>query len=144
MVLELRPAHDPNETYGFVGVVTSLKDLSASVWMWHREGNNHDGTVAHPQGDRDSAEPAAADDLPPLLKGSARFHRSSPTSTSRSTIDSSTSRAGAGELKQFDVSDPFNPIETGSVKLGGIVRRQAHPRVRTTAQRRTADGRDQP
>jgi methanethiol oxidase len=34
---------------------------------------------------------------------------------------------GTGELKQFDVSDPFNPIETGSVKLGGIVRRQAHP-----------------
>ena len=40
MVLELRPAHNPTETYGFAGVVTSLKDLSASVWMWHREGNN--------------------------------------------------------------------------------------------------------
>ena len=24
MVLELRPAHDPNKEYGFVGVVTSL------------------------------------------------------------------------------------------------------------------------
>lgn len=34
MVLELRPAHDPRKTYGFAGVVTSLKDLSASVWMW--------------------------------------------------------------------------------------------------------------
>jgi selenium-binding protein 1 len=34
---------------------------------------------------------------------------------------------GTGELKQFDVSDPFNPVETGSVKIGGIVRRQAHP-----------------
>jgi selenium-binding protein 1 len=40
MVLELRPAHDPRETYGFAGVVTSLKDLSASVWMWSREGRN--------------------------------------------------------------------------------------------------------
>ena len=29
MVLELRPSHDPNKTYGFVGVVTSLKDLSS-------------------------------------------------------------------------------------------------------------------
>jgi methanethiol oxidase len=37
MVLELRPAHDPNKDYGFVGVVTSLKDLSASVWMWYRD-----------------------------------------------------------------------------------------------------------
>jgi hypothetical protein len=34
---------------------------------------------------------------------------------------------GTGELKQYDVSDPFNPRETGSVKLGGIVRRHPHP-----------------
>ena len=32
MVLELRPAHDPTKAYGFVGVVVSLKDLSASIW----------------------------------------------------------------------------------------------------------------
>ena len=38
MVLELRPAHNPTETYGFVGVVTSLKDLSSSIWLWYREG----------------------------------------------------------------------------------------------------------
>ena len=44
MVLELRPAHDPTETYGFVGVVTSLKDLSSSIWLWHREGSNGGGT----------------------------------------------------------------------------------------------------
>ena len=37
MVLELRPAHDPNKDYGFVGVVTSLKDLSASIWLWYRD-----------------------------------------------------------------------------------------------------------
>jgi methanethiol oxidase len=36
MVLEMRPAHDPRKTYGFVGVVVSLKDLSASVWLWHK------------------------------------------------------------------------------------------------------------
>src|SRR5947209_5563680 len=39
MVLELRPAHDPKKAYGFVGVVTSLKDLSSSIWMWHRNGD---------------------------------------------------------------------------------------------------------
>ena len=32
MVLELRPAHDPRRTYGFVGVVVSVEDLCASVW----------------------------------------------------------------------------------------------------------------
>ena len=37
MVLELRPAHDPNQTYGFAGVVISRQDLSASVWAWYRE-----------------------------------------------------------------------------------------------------------
>jgi len=34
---------------------------------------------------------------------------------------------GTRELKQFGVSDPFNAVETGSVKIGGIVRRQSHP-----------------
>jgi methanethiol oxidase len=29
MVLELRPAHDPEASYGFVGVVVSTADLSA-------------------------------------------------------------------------------------------------------------------
>jgi methanethiol oxidase len=34
---------------------------------------------------------------------------------------------GTGELRQYDVSDPFNPVLTGSVHLGGIVRRAPHP-----------------
>src|SRR5580700_3309970 len=37
MALELRPAHDPTRAYGFLGVVVSLKDLSASIWVWHRD-----------------------------------------------------------------------------------------------------------
>ena len=38
MALELRPAHDPTKAYGFMGCVISVKDLSASVWLWYREG----------------------------------------------------------------------------------------------------------
>ena len=34
---------------------------------------------------------------------------------------------GTGELKQYDVADILNPVETGSVRLGGIVGRQPHP-----------------
>jgi methanethiol oxidase len=34
---------------------------------------------------------------------------------------------GTGELKRFDVSNPRQPRETGSVRLGGIVERAAHP-----------------
>ncbi len=34
---------------------------------------------------------------------------------------------GTGELKQYDVSDTLHPREAGSVRLGGIVGRAAHP-----------------
>jgi selenium-binding protein 1 len=37
MALELRPSHDPEQTWGFVGVVVSTEDLSASVWRWSRQ-----------------------------------------------------------------------------------------------------------
>jgi len=65
MVLELRPAHDPAKAYGFVGVVVSLKDLSASIWLWHRENNDWkiQKVIEIP------AEPADPEKLPPLLKG---------------------------------------------------------------------------
>ena len=128
MVLELRPAHDPNETYGFVGVVTSLKDLSASVWMWYREGSDRSGAWRIRKVIEIPAEPAPADDLPPIFKG---FGAAPPLVTDINlSLDDRflyVSCFGTGELKQFDVSDPFNPVETGSVKLGGMVRRQPHP-----------------
>ena len=31
------------------------------------------------------------------------------------------------ELQQYDVSDPFHPKQTGSVRIGGMVRRAPHP-----------------
>jgi selenium-binding protein 1 len=124
MVLELRPAHDPTEAYGFVGVVTSLADLSSSVWAWYREG----GTWKVRKVITIPAEPTDPERLPPLLKG---FGAVPPLVTDINlSLDDRflyVSCWGTGELKQFDVSDPFNPIETGSILLGGIVRRQAHP-----------------
>ncbi len=36
---------------------------------------------------------------------------------------------GTGELKQYDVSDPFNPRPAGSVRLGGIVKRAPHEKA---------------
>ena len=124
MVLELRPAHDPKEAYGFVGVVTSLADLSASVWMWYREND----TWAIRKVIEIPAEPADADLLPPLLKG---FGAVPPLITDINlSLDDRflyVSCFGTGELLQYDVSDPFNPKLTGSVHLGGIVRKTAHP-----------------
>lgn len=125
MVLELRPSHDPNKTYGFVGVVTCLKDLSASVWMWYREDN---GKWAIRKVIDVPAEPADPDQLPPLLKG---FGAVPPLITDINlSLDDRwlyVSCWGTGELRQYDVSDPFNPVLTGSIHLGGIVRRTAHP-----------------
>jgi selenium-binding protein 1 len=69
MVLELRPSHDPNKTYGFVGVVTSLKDLSSSIWVWYREGSNGNGTWKIRKVIEIPAEAADPEKLPPLLKG---------------------------------------------------------------------------
>ena len=40
MALELRPSHDPNATWGFVGAVVSTEDLSASVWRWSRDNGS--------------------------------------------------------------------------------------------------------
>src|SRR5207245_10895714 len=35
---------------------------------------------------------------------------------------------GTGEMRQYDVSEPFNPKLSGSIHIGGIVRRAAHPK----------------
>ena len=130
IALELRPAHDPTRAYGFVNTVVSLNDLSANIFLWHRkEGAN---------GAKDAweatkvitipAEPAAEDQLPPALKP---FKAVPPLVTDiELSVDDQflyVSCWGTGELKQFDVSDPSNPTEAGSVRIGGIVGQRAHP-----------------
>jgi selenium-binding protein 1 len=122
MVLELRPAHDPSRAYGFVGVVTSTADLTASVWLWNRR---EDGAVG---AEKVITVPAEPDRLPEILKP---FGAVPPliTDIALSVDDRSlyVSCWGTGELKRFDVSDPRAPRETASVRLGGIVERTAHP-----------------
>ena len=121
MLLELRPAHDPRKTHGFAGAVISTADLSASIWTWFRE----DGEWRMRKVITIPAEPADAEDLPPLLKG---FEAVPPLVTD---IDLSlddrflyVSCWGLGELHQYDVSDPFRPVLTGKVEIGGIVNKK--------------------
>jgi selenium-binding protein 1 len=126
MVLELRPAHDPRKAYGFVGVVISLANLSSSIWMWYLDKQSGDWKtrkiIEIP------AEPADPADLPPLLQG---FKAVPPlVSDINLSLDDRflyVSCWGTGELRQYDVSDPFQPKLTGSAKIGGIVNRGAHP-----------------
>ncbi|HLV01593.1 MAG TPA: selenium-binding family protein [Acidobacteriota bacterium] len=124
MTLELRPAHDPTRDYGFMGVVLSLNDLSSSIWLWHRKNGEWEieKIIDIP------AEPAEPDQLPPLLKD---FKAVPPlVSDINLSLDGRflyVSCWGTGEFRQYDVSDPFKPKLTGSVHLGGIVRRASHP-----------------
>jgi selenium-binding protein 1 len=126
LVFELRPAHDPTKAYGFVNSVISLKDLSASIWTWYRDGN----TWAVKKIIEIPAEAAAPDALPPMLKG---FAAVPPLVTD---IDLSMDDRflyvacwGTGDLRQYDVSDPFAPKLTGTVRIGGIVSRSSHPKA---------------
>jgi methanethiol oxidase len=125
MVLELRPSHDPNRTYGFVGVVISLKDLSASIWLWSRDNGKWGAkkVIEIP------AEPAEPDLLPPLLQG---FKAVPPLVTDLNlSLDDKwlyVSCWGTGELRRYDVSAPDNPKLTSVLQIGGIVRRASHPR----------------
>ena len=125
LVLELRAAHDPTKPYGFVNVVVSLKDLSSSIWLWHRDN----GSWKTQKVIEIPAEPASPDQLPPMLKG---FKAVPPlvTDINLSLDDRLLYVAcwGTGEMRAYDVSDPYHPRLTGSAHLGGIVRRAAHPR----------------
>ncbi len=124
LVFELRQARDPTKAYGFAGVVISLKDLSSSIWLWHRSN----GQWAAKRIIDIPAEPAEPDQLPPLLKG---FKAVPPLLTDINlSLDDRFLYAscwGSGEVRQYDVSDPLNPKLTGSVRIGGIVRRSPHP-----------------
>jgi methanethiol oxidase len=124
IVLELRPAHDPTKEYGFVNTVISLDNLSSGIFLWHRQ----DGEWTAQKVIEIPAEPATEDQLPPALKP---FKAVPPlVSDIELSVDDQflyVSCWGTGELKQFNVSDPFNPKETGSLRIGGIVGKEGHP-----------------
>jgi selenium-binding protein 1 len=124
MVLELRPAHDPRRTYGFVGVVTNVENLAASIWLWYER----DGDWAVERVIEIPAQPAAAEQLPPLLAG---FGAAPALVTDINlSLDDRwlyVSCWGTGEFHQYDVSDPHQPRLTANVRLGGLVDPSSHP-----------------
>jgi methanethiol oxidase len=124
IALELRPAHDPTKAYGFVDTVISVEDLTTSVFTWYADNGTWKArkTVSVPP------EPAEPDRLPPALQP---FGAVPPLSSDQIlTLDDRflfLSCWGTGELLAFDVTDPFKPVQTGSVRIGGIVARTPHP-----------------
>lgn len=132
IALELRPAHDPTRDYGFVNTVVNLDDLSSSIWVWRRARGSNGGTPtweAH-KVITIPAEPADEERLPPALQP---FKAVPPlVSDIELSVDDRflyVSCWGTGELRQYDVSNPFSPRLTGSVRIGGIVGRDGHPAV---------------
>jgi selenium-binding protein 1 len=78
MVLELRPAHNPEKEYGFVGVVTNVGDLSSST-----------------RSSRSRRSPPTPQTCRPFSRGSGLSLPWSPTSACRWMIAICTFRAGA-------------------------------------------------
>ena len=143
MVLELRPAHDPTKGYGFVGVVVSLKDLSASIWLWHA---SKDGGWAIEKVIEIPAEPAEPEQLPPLLQG---FKAVPPLITDINlSVDDRYSvrvllgygRAPAVRRERSIQAEEDRLREARWNRQQGRAREQA----RSRAERRAADDRDQP
>ncbi|MDJ0627103.1 MAG: selenium-binding protein SBP56-related protein [Rhodobacter sp.] len=125
MALEIRPAHDPVKEYGFCGVVVDTTNLQGAIFTWWRDEN---GEWQAKKTITIDPQPADPDDLPELLKG---FGAVPPLVTD---IDLSLDDKylyvacwGQGEMHQYDVSDPMNPVLAGKVEIGGIVKKTKHP-----------------
>ncbi|MBP01233.1 MAG: selenium-binding protein [Rhodospirillaceae bacterium] len=124
MALEIRPAHDPSKEYGFCGSVVNNTNLEGAVFTWWRnEGGKFESkkTITIPP------VPSDVNDLPELLKG---FGAVPPLITD---IDLSLDDKylyvacwGTGELHQYDVSDPMNPLFNSKISIGGIVNKTKH------------------
>ncbi|QKT03552.1 selenium-binding protein [Ectothiorhodospiraceae bacterium 2226] len=130
MALEVRPAHEPAQQYGFVGVVVNTENLNGEIWLWYKDQPTDREFQAKKVID---IPPAAAspDELPELLKGF------SAVPALITDIDLSlddrflyVSCWGLGELHQYDVSDPHHPTLAGKVEIGGIARHAKHPNGR--------------
>jgi selenium-binding protein 1 len=128
LVFELRPARNPTKAYGFAGVVISVKDLSSSIWLWYKDGREENAEWKVRKVIEIPAEPADPSLLPPMLKD---FGAVPPLVTDVNlSLDDRylyVSCFGSGEFRQYDVSDPLQPRLNGTIQMGGMVRRAAHP-----------------
>ena len=139
MALEVRPAHDPVEEYGFLGVVVDTTNLEGSIWTWWREGGKFhiEKTATIPP------EPAPKEHCRRCCKASAPCRRWSPTSTCRRRQISLCRLLGHGRDASIRCQ---RPEEAETCRLGAR-RRHRTPDPASERQgvcRRAADGRDQP
>ena len=119
--LEIRWLHDPDADQGFVGAA-----LSSTMWHFHRDNGSYSAEkVIAVDGVEQEGWPFPVPGLITDLVVSMddRFLYFSNWLH--------------GDLRQYDISDPANPRETGRLQLGGVLGRAVRRRPR--AQRRPAD-----
>ncbi|MBV8400774.1 MAG: selenium-binding protein, partial [Acetobacteraceae bacterium] len=94
------------------------------IWTWYRE----DDRWAAQKVITIPAEPADPNQLPAVLK-TFKACPSLVTDIELSVDDRYlyVSCWGTGDFLQYDVTDPFNPLLTGKLRIGGIVSRAPHP-----------------
>ncbi|MHB1611425.1 MAG: selenium-binding protein SBP56-related protein [Sulfobacillus sp.] len=120
MALEVRPAHDPSATYGFLGVVVDVTSLASSIWMWYQENHRWEirkvieiPAVAANLADVPEIVKPFGGQVPPLLSDIVL------------SLDDHYLYAalwGIGEIHQYDVSDPLHPFLASRIELGGMAR----------------------
>ena len=124
MVLELRPLHNPLETKGFVNTVVNVKDFTSGIWLWFYE----DGRWQVEKVITIEPEPLERQELPNVLKPLGMVP---PLVTDINlSLDDRllfVSLWGIGEVRMYDVSNPFSPRLLSKVKLGGILHKAQHP-----------------
>jgi methanethiol oxidase len=130
VVASVCPARQPSRAYGFAATMTSNADLSATVWLWHRTGDANGRCVWTARKVIGiPAEPSAGVDLPAAFVA----YGAVPPLVSHVALSPDDRMLyvccwGTGELRQYDVCDPFHPVLSGLVRLGGMARRQSHPK----------------
>ena len=142
LVFELRPAHDPTKAYGFVGCVISLKDLSVSIWTWYRDGDKWAVKkvieIPAEPADPDAAAAAAAR----LQGGAAAGHRHRPVDGRPLPLCLLLGH------RRHDPVRCFRSVQAEGDRAGADRRHRVarHPSggQERRAERRPADGRDQP
>ena len=124
MVLEVRPAHDPRKTWGFVGVVISVEDLSASVWLWHRDGGRWAVEKAITIPGRAGRDRPAAPGAAAVWRRSSAGQRHRPLRRRPLAVRLVLGHRGAEAVRRERSPQPAGD---GSVRIGGIVGRAPHP-----------------
>jgi selenium-binding protein 1 len=131
IILRLTAAHNPTRAYGFAGAIHGAPDHASVVLLWYLDRSDRTNTVwkARPVISIPSQRVDAAT-LPPLLRDLAVVP---PLVTdlglSRDDRFLYLTCWGTGELRQYDVSDPFGPRLVGLVQLRGLIDRADHPAV---------------